>query len=83
MKINAIKTTEGGLTHSLLNDWHGRSGFSTAPDYICEGPRRAKKEEDRIANSSTVMAESSNVRRQYPRDLLDKADGGVVMALGW
>src|SRR5882672_10237765 len=40
---------------------------------------RAKKEEDRIANSSTVMAEILNVRDNIPRDLLDKARCVVVM----
>jgi lipid-binding SYLF domain-containing protein len=39
----------------------------------------AKKEEDRLANSSTVMAEILNVPDNIPRDLLDKARCVVVM----
>lgn len=39
----------------------------------------AKKEENRIANSSTVMAETLNVPDNIPRDLLDKARCVVVM----
>jgi lipid-binding SYLF domain-containing protein len=39
----------------------------------------AKKEEDRIANSSTVLAETLNVPDNIPRDLLDKARCVVVM----
>src|ERR1700686_1634880 len=40
---------------------------------------RAKKEEDRIANSSAVMREILNVPDNIPRDLLDKARCVVVM----
>src|ERR1700733_12830786 len=39
----------------------------------------AKKEEDRLANSSMVMAEILNVPDNIPRDLLDKARCVVVM----
>jgi lipid-binding SYLF domain-containing protein len=39
----------------------------------------AKKEGDRLANSSTVMAEILNVPDNIPRDLLDKARCVVVM----
>ena len=39
----------------------------------------AKREEDRIANSSTVMAEILNVPDNIPRDLLDKARCVVVI----
>jgi lipid-binding SYLF domain-containing protein len=39
----------------------------------------AKKEEDRIANSSAVLAETLNVPDNIPRDLLDKARCVVVM----
>ena len=39
----------------------------------------AKKEEDRIANSSAVLAETLNVPDKIPRDLLDKARCVVVM----
>src|SRR5580704_2967171 len=40
---------------------------------------RARKEEDRIANSSTVMRDILNVPDNIPRDLLDKARCVVVM----
>ena len=40
---------------------------------------RAKKEEDRIANSGTVMAEALKVPDNIPRDLLDNARCIVVM----
>ena len=40
---------------------------------------RAKKEEDRIANSSTVMGEILNIPDDIPRDLLDKTRCVVVM----
>jgi lipid-binding SYLF domain-containing protein len=39
----------------------------------------ARKEEDRIANSSAVLAETLNVPDNIPRDLLDKARCVVVM----
>jgi SH3 domain-containing YSC84-like protein 1 len=39
----------------------------------------ARKREDRIANSSTVMSEILNVPDNIPRDLLDKARCVVVM----
>ena len=39
----------------------------------------AKKEENRIANSSAVMTEILNVPDNIPRDLLDKARCVVVM----
>lgn len=39
----------------------------------------AKKEEDRIANSGIVLAETLNVPDNIPRDLLDKARCVVVM----
>jgi len=39
----------------------------------------ARKEEDRIANSSAVMTEILNVPDNIPRDLLDKARCVVVM----
>ena len=40
---------------------------------------RAKKEEDRIANSSAVMEEILNVPDNIPQDLLDKARCVIVM----
>lgn len=40
---------------------------------------QAPKEEDRLANSSKVMAEILNVPDRIPRDLLDKARCVVVM----
>jgi len=53
--------------------------LALAPITFAKDQDRAKKEEDRIANSSTVMAEILNVRDNIPRDLLDKARCVVVM----
>jgi lipid-binding SYLF domain-containing protein len=50
-----------------------------APITFARGHDEAKKEEDRIANSSAVMAEVLNVPDNIPRDLLDKARCVVVM----
>jgi lipid-binding SYLF domain-containing protein len=50
-----------------------------APVTFARDNDRAKKEDDRLANSSTVMAEILNVPDNIPRDLLDKARCVVVM----
>jgi SH3 domain-containing YSC84-like protein 1 len=50
-----------------------------APVTFARDHDRAKKEEDRIANSSAVLAETLNVPDNIPRDLLDKARCVVVM----
>src|SRR5579864_7569254 len=50
-----------------------------APLSYLRGDDGAKKEENRIANSSTVMTEILNVPDNIPRDLLDKARCLVVM----
>jgi lipid-binding SYLF domain-containing protein len=50
-----------------------------APVIFARDHDGAKKEEDRIANSSAVMAEILNVPDNIPRDLLDKARCVVVM----
>jgi SH3 domain-containing YSC84-like protein 1 len=50
-----------------------------APVTFATDHDRAKKEEDRIANSSAVMREILNVPDNIPRDLLDKARCVVVM----
>ena len=50
-----------------------------APVTFAKDQDRAKKEEDRIANSSAVMSEILNVPDNIPRDLLDKARCVVVM----
>jgi lipid-binding SYLF domain-containing protein len=50
-----------------------------APVTFARDNDRAKKEEDRIANSSAVLAETLNVPDNIPRDLLDKARCVVVM----
>jgi len=49
------------------------------PATFARGHDEAKKEEDRIANSSAVMTEILNVPDNIPRDLLDKARCVVVM----
>ena len=53
--------------------------LALAPITFAKGQDRANKEEERIANSSTVMAEILNVPDKIPRDLLDKARCVVVM----
>src|SRR6267154_4366311 len=50
-----------------------------APVTFARDRDRAKKEEERIANSNTVMTEILNVPDNVPRDLLDKARCVVVM----
>ena len=50
-----------------------------APVTFAKDQDRARKEEDRIANSSAVMSEILNVPDNIPRDLLDKARCVVVM----
>jgi SH3 domain-containing YSC84-like protein 1 len=50
-----------------------------APVTFARDQNRAKKEEDRIVNSSAVMREILNVPDNIPRDLLDKARCVVVM----
>jgi lipid-binding SYLF domain-containing protein len=50
-----------------------------APVTFAKDHDRARKEEDRIANSSAVMSEILNVPDNIPRDLLDKARCVVVM----
>ena len=50
-----------------------------APVAFARDQDRARKEEDRIANSSAVMSEILNVPDNIPRDLLDKARCIVVM----
>jgi lipid-binding SYLF domain-containing protein len=50
-----------------------------APVTFARDHDEAKKEENRIANSSAVMAEVLNVPDNIPRDLLDKARCVVVM----
>src|SRR3984893_2449022 len=50
-----------------------------APITFARDYDRAKKEEERIANSNTVMTEILNVPDNVPRDLLDKARCVVVM----
>ena len=50
-----------------------------APVTFARDQDQAKKEEDRIANSSAVMREILNVPDNIPRDLLDKARCVVVM----
>ena len=50
-----------------------------APFTLARDRDEAKKEEDRIANASAVMAEILNVPDNIPRDLLDKARCVVVM----
>jgi lipid-binding SYLF domain-containing protein len=50
-----------------------------APVTFAREQNRAKKEEDRIVNSSVVMREILNVPDNIPRDLLDKARCVVVM----
>ncbi len=46
---------------------------------FAQGRDRAKSEENRIRNSSTVMQEILNARDSLPRDLLDKTRCVVVM----
>jgi lipid-binding SYLF domain-containing protein len=53
--------------------------LALAPITFAKDRDRAKKEEERIANSTTVMAEILNIRDNIPRDLLDKARCVVVM----
>jgi lipid-binding SYLF domain-containing protein len=50
-----------------------------APVTFAKDHDQARKEEDRIANSSAVMSEILNVPDNIPRDLLDKARCVVVM----
>jgi SH3 domain-containing YSC84-like protein 1 len=50
-----------------------------APVTFAGDHERAKKEDDRIANSSIVLAETLNVPDDIPRDLLNKARCVVVM----
>jgi lipid-binding SYLF domain-containing protein len=50
-----------------------------APVMLSKDQDKAKKEEDRIANSGTVMKEILDVPDSIPRDLLDKARCVVVM----
>jgi lipid-binding SYLF domain-containing protein len=50
-----------------------------APVTFARNHDEARKQEDRIANSSAVMAEILNVPDNIPRDLLDKARCVVVM----
>jgi len=53
--------------------------LALAPVTFARDRDRAKKEDDRIANSNAVMAEILNVPDDIPRDLLDKARCVVVM----
>ena len=53
--------------------------LALAPVTFASDHDRAKKEEERIANSSTVMGEILNVPDNIPRDLMDKARCVVVM----
>jgi SH3 domain-containing YSC84-like protein 1 len=50
-----------------------------APLTFAKDHDEAKKEENRIANSASVMEEILNVRDDIPRDLLDKARCVVVI----
>lgn len=50
-----------------------------APFTFAKDHDEAKKEEDRIANSSAVLGEILNVPDDIPRDLLDRARCVVVM----
>jgi lipid-binding SYLF domain-containing protein len=72
---------EEGLVMMLLKQWAvvmiGIVGF--APVTFAGDHDRAKKEEDRIANSSAVMREILRVPDNIPRDLLDKTRCVVVM----
>jgi lipid-binding SYLF domain-containing protein len=53
--------------------------LALAPMTFASDHGGAKKEEERIANSNTVMTEILNVPDNVPRDLLDKARCVVVM----
>ena len=53
--------------------------LAMAPATFAKDRDRARKEEDRIANSSAVMKEILDVPDNIPRDLLDKARCVVVM----
>jgi lipid-binding SYLF domain-containing protein len=53
--------------------------LAIAPATFAKDRDRARKEEDRIANSSAVMKEILDVPDNIPRDLLDKARCVVVM----
>ena len=53
--------------------------LALAPAIFASDHEGAKKEEDRIANSSAVMGEILNVPDNIPRDLLDKARCVVVI----
>jgi lipid-binding SYLF domain-containing protein len=72
---------EEGFVMILLKRWAvvmiGILAF--APVTFARDHDGAKKEEDRIANSSAVLAETLNVPDNIPRDLLDKARCVVVM----
>jgi lipid-binding SYLF domain-containing protein len=75
------KRLEEGLMMMLLKQWGvvmiGVLAFT--PVTFARDHDRAKKEEDRIANSSTVMREILGVPDNIPRDLLDKTRCVVVM----
>src|ERR1700688_898961 len=72
---------EEGLVMMLLKRWAvvmiGILAF--APVTFARDHDQAKKEENRIANSSAVMSEILNVPDDIPRDLLDKARCVVVI----
>jgi SH3 domain-containing YSC84-like protein 1 len=53
--------------------------LAIAPVTFARDHGRAKKQDDRIANSSAVMAEILNVPDKIPRDLLDKARCVVIV----
>jgi SH3 domain-containing YSC84-like protein 1 len=78
MKIKAIR---GGPVMKLLQRWAvvmiGVLAFT--PVTFAKDNDGPKKEEDRIANSSAVLAEILDVPDDIPRDLLDKARCVVVM----
>jgi lipid-binding SYLF domain-containing protein len=75
------KRLEEALVMNLLKRWVVVliGILAIAPVAFGRDYDRAKKEEERIANSSTVMAETLNVPDNIPRDLLDKARCIVVM----
>jgi lipid-binding SYLF domain-containing protein len=79
--VEGIKRLKEGLVMILLKRWTvvmiGILAF--APVTFARDRDRAKKEDDRIANSTAVMAEILNVPDDIPRDLLDKARCVVVM----
>jgi lipid-binding SYLF domain-containing protein len=70
-----------GFVMKLLKRWAvvAVAVFLFAPAIFARDEDRARKEQERLANSSAVMAEILNVPDKIPRDLLDKARCVVVM----